>query len=66
MQRVRIEVARTQEIPHAGRAYLEGDVTGDEPLTLWVLTSLVTEQEARDLEAELNDALCTDLADLLP
>lgn len=65
MQRVRVEVIRTDAIPHDGRAYLDGDITGDGLITLWVLSSLVTEQEARALAEELTGLTRKTLLDLL-
>ncbi|MFI0827186.1 hypothetical protein ACH4Q7_22335 [Streptomyces roseolus] len=64
-QHVRVEVIRTPVIPHGGRAYLDGDVTGDGLVTLWVLQSLVTEQEAADLAEELTGLTRRKLLDLL-
>ncbi|MGW6393050.1 hypothetical protein ACWFR1_21645 [Streptomyces sp. NPDC055103] len=65
MQRVRVEVIRTPVIPHGGRAYLDGEVTGDGLITLWVLSTLVTEQEAAALAEELTGVTHTTLLALL-
>ncbi|WP_329545534.1 hypothetical protein OG548_14245 [Streptomyces sp. NBC_01356] len=53
--RVQVVVVRVPVIPHAGRAYIDGeDVENEGPLIVWVQESLVTEDEANALEAEMN------------
>lgn len=57
--RVQVVVVRVPVIPCAGRAYIDGEDVekGEGPIYVWVKESLMTEDEARTLEADMNGAV---------
>ncbi|NYV73651.1 hypothetical protein [Streptomyces sp. UH6] len=53
---MRVQVVRVPEIPHAGRAYLDGESGERGAVVVWVQEDLVTDEEAQRLEHVLSRA----------